>query len=517
LSGLFDKRVLRAAQAFAYLALSVPIALLGAAGVVALVVAAALTALGGLGLPLLVAVGAACRRLLRADRRLANQLLEAKLPPQTQPVRATGDLWHRSVTVLSDRGLWRVVATLAVKPLLTVGLLVVGVVPVAVLGWLLLLGVQALLGIGDLDFFGPWSVGPLLGVVLLAFALPTAVLAIATLDALRSVLCAITRGLLAPRAAPAGPVREILAESLGDLTVAVAYWLPDRGVFVDEAGRPVELPEPASGRAWTAIERDGKRVAAIVHDAALDTTPELVQAAATASSLALDNERLKADLRARLEELRVSRLRIVEATDAARRRIERDLHDGAQQQLVALALELRLLRTRVSDPELQPLIDGLSTRLAAALEELRTLARGIHPAILTERGLGPALADLASRGPLSVRPTVEIEGRLPAAIEAAVYFLVAEALTNVVKYAGVRDARVVVRREGDDVVVLVADDGAGGADVEGGTGLRGLQDRLATVDGTLRIDSRPGGGTTLVARVPCPVELETPQPAVVGA
>jgi signal transduction histidine kinase len=513
-----DQRILRASQAFAYLAASVPIALLGGAGVLALVVAAALTALGGLGLPLFVLVGGACRRLLAADRRLANQLLDANLPPQPQRVRATGDLWHRSVTVLSDRGLWRVVAALALKPLLTGGLLAVGVVPIVVLGWLLSLGIQAVAGLGDLDFFGPWSVGPLLGIALLAFTLPTAVLAIANLDGLRSVLCAVSRGLLSPRAAPAGPVREILAESLGDLTVAVAYWLPDRGVFVDEAGQPVELPDPASGRAWTAVERDGQRVAAIVHDAALDTTPELVQAAATASSLAIDNERLKADLRARLEELRVSRLRIVEATDAARRRIERDLHDGAQQQLVALALELRLLRMRTSDPELQPLVDGLSARLTAALEELRTLARGIHPAILTDRGLGAALSDLASRGPLIVRPSVDIAGRLPPAIEAAVYFLVAEGLTNVAKYAGVDSARVGVCREGDDVVVLVADDGAGGADVERGTGLRGLKDRLAAVDGTLRIDSPPGRGTTLLARIPCPVELETQRaPQVVGA
>jgi signal transduction histidine kinase len=483
-SGLgLGKRVLRAAQAFAYLAASVPIALLGAAGVLALVVAAALTALGGLGLPLLVAVGGGCRRLLRVDRRLANQLLEANLPPPAQPDRASGDLWHRSVTVLSDRGLWRVAAALALKPLLTAGLLVVALVPLIALGWLVSLGLQALMSVGGMDYFGPWGVGPLLGVALLAFAVPTAVLAIATLDGLRSVLCAVTRGLLAPRAAPAGPVREILAESLGDRSVAVAYWLPDRGVFVDEAGHPVELPDPASGRAWTAVERDGHPV---------------------------DNERLRADLRARLEELRVSRLRIVEATDAARRRIERDLHDGAQQQLVALALELRLLRRRVTDPELQPLVDALSARLTAALEELRTLARGIHPAILTDRGLGPALSDLASRGPIAVRPTVEVEGRLPAGIEAAVYFLVAEALTNVAKYAGVPEARVEVRREGDDVVVVVADDGAGGADVERGTGLRGLQDRLAAVDGTLRIDSPPGRGTTLLARVPCPVELERP-------
>ena len=142
----------------------------------------------------------------------------------------------------------------------------------------------------------------------------------------------------------------MLAESLGDRSVAIAYWLADREAFVDEAGHPVALPEPGSGRAWTAVEQDGRRVAAIVHDAALDTSPELVHAAAAASSLAIDNERLKADLRARVEDLRVSRLRIVEAADEARRRIERDLHDGAQQELLALALELRVLRSSISDP-----------------------------------------------------------------------------------------------------------------------------------------------------------------------
>ena len=145
-------------------------------------------------------------------------------------------------------------------------------------------------------------------------------------------------------------MREMLAESLGDRSVAIAYWLPDREAFVDEAGHPVALPEPGSGRAWTAVEQDGRRVAAIVHDAALDTSAELVHAAAAASSLAIDNERLKADLRARVEDLRVSRLRIVEAADEARRRIERDLHDGAQQELLALALELRVLRSSHQRP-----------------------------------------------------------------------------------------------------------------------------------------------------------------------
>ena len=194
----------------------------------------------------------------------------------------------------------------------------------------------------------------------------------------------------------------MLAESLGDRSVAIAYWLPDRERFVDEAGHPVALPEPGSGRAWTAVERDGRRVAAIVHDAALDTSPELVQAAAAASSLAIDNERLKADLRARVEELRVSRLRIVEAGDAARRRIERDLHDGAQQELRRARARAARAALAISDPEAGPLVDGLAVRLDAALSELRELARGIHPAILTDRGLAPAIAALAERAPVPV-------------------------------------------------------------------------------------------------------------------
>jgi signal transduction histidine kinase len=295
----------------------------------------------------------------------------------------------------------------------------------------------------------------------------------------------------------------MLAESLGDSSVAIAYWLPDREAFVDEAGRPVELPQPGSGRAWTAVERDGRRVAAIVHDAALDTTSELVQAAAAASSLAIDNERLKADLRARVAELRVSRQRIVEAADEARRRIERDLHDGAQQQLLALALELRVLRSRVNGDTVA-LVDGLAQRLDVALGELRELARGIHPALLTQSGLGPAIGSLAERSPAPVRAEVAVDERLPAPVESAAYFVVAEALTNVARYAQATRADVEVRRDGEDLLVVVADDGIGGVNVAAGSGLRGLQDRLAAVDGTLRIDSPRDAGTRLEARIPWP-------------
>jgi signal transduction histidine kinase len=497
-----DRRLERAAQALGYLAINVPIAILGALAVVALALGAALS-VAGIGLPLLLGAATACRRLVRLDRRAANRALDLHIPPVAGGVPTAGGPWRRSLDALSDRALWRMVALLATKPLVIAGLVAVGLVPAVLMAALLSLGVQGVGGLGGTDYLGPWSLGPGLGVVLLVLALPAAVLVVATFDALYVVLCTIGRALLVPRAAGGGPVREMLAESLGDRSVNIAYWLPDREVFVDESGRPVELPAPGSGRAWTAVERDGRRVAAIVHDAALDTSSELVQAAAAASSLAIDNERLKADLRARVAELRVSRQRIVEAADDARRRIERDLHDGAQQQLLALALELRVLRSRVNGDALE-LVDGLARRLDVALGELRELARGIHPALLTQSGLAPAIGSLAERTPIPVQVEVAIEGRLPAPIESAAYFVVAEALTNVARYAHASQTTIGIRHQGAELVVVVVDDGVGGVDVAAGSGLRGLQDRLAAVDGTLRIDSPRDQGTRLEARIPCP-------------
>jgi signal transduction histidine kinase len=507
-----QERTVCAGQAAAYLAASVPIALLGLLAV-ALLLVGALLSVAGIGLPLLVLAAGACRRLVRLDRRAANRFLGAQVPPMSAArlprSTTTRNPWRRSLEVLGDRGLWRTVGLLALKPLLTGALLVVGIAPVMLLAWLARLAAQALGNLGSIDYFGPWSFGPGTGLLLLALALPVAVLALATLDALHTVTWTVARALLLPRAAVGAPVRELLAESLGDHSVAIAYWLPDREIFVDETGRRVDLPQRASGRTWTTVEREGRPVAAIVHDAALDTTSELVQAAAAASSLAIDNERLKADLRARLEELRVSRLRIVEATDAARRRIERDLHDGAQQQLVALALELRLLHRRVADqPEITTLVDSLSERLASALAELRELARGIHPTILTDQGLEPAIDALADRAAVEVRAAVGVDERLSEPVEAAAYFVVAEALTNIVKYARASAVDVDVRCVNGEVLVEVADDGVGGVDLGAGSGLRGLQDRLAAVDGELDIDSPPGGGTRLRARIPVEGETE---------
>ena len=212
---------------------------------------------------------------------------------------------------------------------------------------------------------------------------------------------------------------------------------------------------------------------------------------------------LDAELRESLEELRASRARVVQAGDAERRRLERDLHDGAQSRLVALALLLRTARLRAGeDRELGELLDRAQEELQTSLAELRELARGIHPAVLTDRGLEPALHALVARVPVPV--TLEAAGaeHLPGAVESAAYFVVSEALTNVAKYANATQASVAVRRENGHVTVEVSDDGIGGADAAGGSGLRGLSDRVAALDGRLRLDSPAGRGTRLRAEIP---------------
>jgi signal transduction histidine kinase len=496
------RRLQRAAQTIEYVLVSVPIGLLGLVTVLLLVVGAALSVFG-IGLPILLGASAFGAWIARLDRRAANRMLDTHLPPLPPRVPARGSPWRRSLSALSDRQLWRIAGLLAVKPLLAVGTLLAALAPIVLLAELLFLGLGGIAGIGDIDYVGPWRLDPVVGVVLLAMAVPAGILAIAVLDGLYTVLCTFTRALLAPRAAPGGPVREMLAESLGDRSLSIAYWLPDRQAFVDETGRQVLLPEAGSGRSWTAVERDGQPVAAIVHDAAMDAGPELVHAAATAAGLAIDNERLKADLRARVEELRVSRLRIVEAGDAARRRLERDLHDGAQQQLVGIALDLHLLKSRLGDADSVAMVDEVAQKLQLALGELRELARGIHPAILTDRGLGPALDALASRSRFPVDIAVTVGEDLPPAVAAAAYFVVAEALTNVAKYAQADEARVEVAERDGAIHVLVSDEGVGGATKRTGSGLHGLEDRVAALDGTLRLDSPPGGGTRLRARIPC--------------
>jgi len=243
-----------------------------------------------------------------------------------------------------------------------------------------------------------------------------------------------------------------------------------------------------------------------VHDASLAEERELLDAVAGAAALALENERLAAELRASVKELRASRARIVKTADAARRAIERDLHDGAQQQLVALALSLRLARTRLErDPaEAGALLDAATRDLQAALQSLRELARGIHPAVLSDHGLGAALDALAQRFPFGVEIAAVPDERLPEPVEATAYFVVAEAITNVARYARASHAVVTLERDEDALAVVVSDDGVGGADPTTGSGLRGLADRVAVLEGRLEVDSPIGEGTTVRAFIPVP-------------
>ena len=230
-----------------------------------------------------------------------------------------------------------------------------------------------------------------------------------------------------------------------------------------------------------------------------------------ADLVAQENVRLDAELQARLDELRESRARIVQAGDAARRKLERDLHDGAQQRLVGLALDLRLARERLEDDPraAAAMLDEASAELSRATEELRELARGIHPAVLSDRGLKAAVESLANRAPLPVEIDASVEGRLPEPIEAAAYFVISEALTNVVRHSGADRAEIGIRRDNGHLLVEVRDDGAGGAD-PAGSGLRGLADRVAALDGDLEIDGATGRGTVVKADIPL---AEKPAPS----
>jgi signal transduction histidine kinase len=219
--------------------------------------------------------------------------------------------------------------------------------------------------------------------------------------------------------------------------------------------------------------------------------------------LAVENERLGAEVRTQLEAVRASRARLVEAQDTERRRIERDLHDGAQQRLVALSVSLRLAESRLStDPEAaRPILTAARDELAHALEELRELARGIHPAVLTDSGLVAAVDGLVGRSPVPIRAEV-CEERLAPAIEAAAYYVISESLANVTKYAQAQSVDVSVVVENGLLTVSVSDDGIGGADPSRGSGLRGLEDRVAAIGGSVVVESPAGGGTRVVAEIP---------------
>jgi signal transduction histidine kinase len=294
-----------------------------------------------------------------------------------------------------------------------------------------------------------------------------------------------------------GEVRDALARAIGDPGLELALWLPDRNAWVDESGDVVKLPT-RSDRAVTYV---GTHLAAIVHDPVFLDQPAMLEAVGSAARLALENERLHAELRAQLAEIRESRARIVRAGDEERRRLERDLHDGAQQRLLGIGMALQLLRPS-ADPESQRLLDETQEELQTALAELRELARGIHPAVLTDHGLAPALRTLGERAPVPVSVSAP-DGRFPGEVETAIYFIVAEALANVAKHAHASKATVSVAQDNGLVRVEVRDDGVGGAGFGSGTGLRGLADRAGALDGKLVVESSPGGGTRVLVEIPC--------------
>jgi signal transduction histidine kinase len=308
---------------------------------------------------------------------------------------------------------------------------------------------------------------------------------------------------LAADPAPAD-LSEPLAAALHDPSLEIAYWLPQYRNWTDQEGRPVELPAPAGGRAITMIDREGDHVAALVHDPALAEDPDLLDAVRAAAGISLENGQLHAELKARLEELQGSRGRVIEAGQRERQRLERNLHDGAQQRLIALSLELGLLAGRMQhDPVAQGDITDARQEIAISLDELRDVARGLHPAVLSGHGLEVALESLAATSAVPVTLTVELDGRVSESIEVAAYYVVSESLANVGKHARADAATIAVSRQNGDLVVEVVDDGIGGADTEAGSGLRGLADRVEALDGRLRVWTPRGGGTRVRAEMPC--------------
>lgn len=303
---------------------------------------------------------------------------------------------------------------------------------------------------------------------------------------------------------------EALAETLGDPSLELAFWTSGNGTaagpgYVDASGRPVTLPQSGSARGAVEIDLGRRRVGAIAYDAGLIAEPELVRRAGRVVALALDRDRLTAELLASREALQHSRARIVAAGDRERRRIARDLHDGVQARLVLLGIEAARF---AADVDVAPALRGraldLQSGLTAAATELRGLVHGVLPAVLIERGLYAATEDLVDRLPIPTDLDLRgADGALPAACESTAYFVVAEALTNAVKHSRARELSVRLTRGDDQLSIEVRDDGVGGATEGDGTGLRGLADRLDALGGRLRVESPVGRGTRLVAELPC--------------
>jgi signal transduction histidine kinase len=301
--------------------------------------------------------------------------------------------------------------------------------------------------------------------------------------------------------ARSGTLRGELSRALGDPSLEIGYWLPDRAGFVDAEGRVLALPDAGSGRSVTVVEREGQPVAVLVHDPAVLEDPGLVEAVASAAQLAAANARLRAEVQARVVELAASRRRILAARDEERRRLERRLHDGAEAQLGKLAATLRRSWRSAAGEQTREQIAQAEQQLGRTLDELGRLAHGLHPHVLSEQGLEAALAALAKDFSLPVDLNVA-STQLPKRVAVVAYFVCAEALTNTAKHAAASRVTIVVTAADGRLRIEIADDGIGGADPARGSGLRGLADRVETLGGKLKVESTSGHGTRLAAEIP---------------
>lgn len=369
------------------------------------------------------------------------------------------------------------------------------VAPVVIAGALLLCGMFVVVAddvLGQpLGVWSEWIFQGLMGLLPLAFLIGF-MRARHTAADLAASLAAASGGSLCAR----------LRRAVRDPDLDLLYPRGSDGHWIDADGRPRELPTALGDRVTTPIVRDGEIVACLIHDAALGDRPELVETISRGAALALENERLSAELRARLEELRDSRARIVEAGDQARRQIERNLHDGTQARLSSIMMELGLADSRFgSDPaEARALVAAARENLAVALQELRELSQGVHPGVLTERGLAVAVKELTYRHHLPIDLDLEVPAGLPPQVEATAYYVVAEAVANAAKHAGASHVEVTIASSDDELAVTVGDDGSGGAVPAGGLG--GLADRVEALGGSFSLRSPSGGGTRLSAALP---------------
>ena len=306
--------------------------------------------------------------------------------------------------------------------------------------------------------------------------------------------------------APSGiELRDALARALGDPSLLVGYWAAELGCYVDPAGHPLDPARATGDRVHTAIEGDDEPLAVLIHDPAVSEDQGLVEAVADAARLALENERLDAEIRAQIAKAQESRARIVAVAEEERRRMEAELHGGVHQRLAGVGLTLRLLERRLQEQpsdQAATLLHRAQDEVTAAAAELRELARGVHPEALRREGLAGALRSVVDRSPVPVLVEGALARRFPDAVESCAYFVCSEALQNVAKYAQAQLAKVQLEADAEWLELTISDDGIGGAHLGAGSGLVGLRDRVEALGGTLAVSSRVGEGTVLIARLP---------------